>query len=139
MTNWDLIVMKIPNAISIFLAFAFCELAFAEEKITNGAHIYKEVCSACHTGAVANAPKLGDPKAWQKLISEGQVIVTAHGYAGVRAMPPKGGQSDLTLQGFSDALIFMVGESGGNWKTPDKRMMDEIEFEIIKRQKSMTN
>jgi hypothetical protein len=33
----------------------------------------------------------------------------------------------------------MVGESGGNWKTPDKRMMDDIEFEIIKRQKSMTN
>lgn len=42
--------------------------------------------------------KLGDQTAWGKLISEGQVIITAQGYVGVRAMPPRGGNEDLSVQ-----------------------------------------
>jgi len=55
--------------------FIFGIASFADEK--SGAHIYKEVCSACHEKGVVNAPKLGDQTAWGKLISEGQVIITA--------------------------------------------------------------
>lgn len=131
--------MRIYGALGILLILVFCELAIAEKKDTDGAHIYKEVCSACHAGGVANAPKLGDKNAWEKLIAEGQVIITAHGYVGVRAMPPKGGKSDLTLQGFSEALNYMVNQSGGHWKKPDKNMMSQIDSEIMNRKKAIAN
>jgi hypothetical protein len=50
-------------------------------------------------------------------------------------MPPKGGKTDLTVQGFSDALSYMINQSVGNWKRPDKKMMDAIQADIAARQK----
>ncbi|QWD67365.1 cytochrome c5 family protein [Polynucleobacter sp. MWH-Aus1W21] len=110
--------------------------AFAIDKNSSGEQIYKEVCSVCHTAGVANAPKLGDQNSWKKLIGEGQVIITAHGYVGVRAMPPKGGRQDLSVEQFAEALNFMVNKSGGNWSTPDKPMLDKINIEISNRKKT---
>jgi cytochrome c5 len=100
-----------------------------------GEDTYKAVCANCHSKTFANSPQMGDKAKWAPLIAEGQVILTAHGYVGVRAMPAKGGKPDLTVQGFSEALNYMVNQSGGNWKQPDKKMMDAIQAEIIKRQK----
>jgi cytochrome c5 len=94
------------------------------------------VCAVCHDSGVANAPKLGDHNSWKKLISEGQVIITAHGYVGVRAMPPRGGKQDLSVDQFAEALIYMVNKSGGKWASPNKVMLDEINKEIIHRKKS---
>ena len=100
-----------------------------------GEETYKAVCANCHAKGVANAPPLGDKAKWAPLIAEGQVILTAHGYVGVRAMPPKGGQADLSVQGFSEALNYMVNQSGGNWKTPSPKILKDIEAEIARRQK----
>jgi cytochrome c5 len=96
---------------------------------------FHAVCANCHAKGVANSPQVGDAAKWGPLIAEGQVIVTAHGYVGVRAMPPKGGQADLTVQSFAEALNYMVNKSGGNWRTPDKKMMRAIQAEIVARQK----
>jgi cytochrome c5 len=102
----------------------------------SGEATYNAICANCHSKGVANAPQLGDAAKWAPLIAEGQVIITAHGYVGVRAMPPKGGKPDLTVQAFSDALNHMVNQSGGNWKRPDKKMMDAIQAEIVVRQQA---
>jgi hypothetical protein len=40
------------------------------------------------------------------------------------------------VQGFSEALNYMVNQSGGNWKTPNSKMMKDIEAEIARRQKA---
>ena len=96
----------------------------------SGTNLALQVCSACHEKGVVNAPKLGDQTAWGKLISEGQVIITAHGYVGVRAMPPRGGKEDLSVEQFSKALNYMVNKSGGNWISPSKSMLEEINKEI---------
>lgn len=104
----------------------------------SGEDTYKAVCANCHSKGFANSPQLGDAAKWAPLIAEGQVIITAHGYVGVRAMPPKGGRPDLTLQSFSDALNYMVNHSGGNWKKADKTMMAAIQAEIAARQKLST-
>jgi cytochrome c5 len=103
--------------------------------LASGEDTYKAVCANCHSKGFANSPQLGDAAKWAPLIAEGQVIITAHGYVGVRAMPAKGGKPDLTVQGFSDALNYMVNQSGGNWKKPDKTMMAAIQTEIVSRQK----
>ena len=111
-----------------FILFPISQLCFAD-----GEKTYKEVCSVCHTAGVANAPKLGDQNAWKKLIGEGQVIITAHGYVGVRAMPPKGGNPNLTVEAFSDALVYIVNNSGGKWTSPDAKTVAAINKEIEER------
>ena len=128
--------MKTTFALSFVCSFLFSASTFAEEGNASGAHIYKEVCSVCHTSGVANAPKLGGQNAWAKLIAEEQVIITAHGYVGVRAMPPKGGKEELSVEQFAQALNYMVNKSGGHWATPDKAMLVEINNEIAKRKKT---
>jgi len=128
--------MKIKITLYLILTLTFNKGIFANPKIDSGAHIYKEVCAVCHASGVANTPKLGDHNSWKKLISEGQVIITAHGYVGVRAMPSRGGKQDLTVDQFAEALIYMVNKSGGNWVSPNKSMLDDINKEIINRKKS---
>ena len=135
MRIWIYSFLKYFASISILSSVIFGTPSFADKK--SGAHIYKEVCSACHEKGVVNAAKLGDQVAWGKLISEGQVIITAHGYVGVRAMPPRGGKEDLSVAQFSKALNYMVNKSGGNWSTPSKSMLEEINKEISIRKKNI--
>jgi cytochrome c5 len=115
--------------------FIACTLVASATTFASGEETYKAVCANCHSKAVANSPQLGDATKWAPLIAEGQVIITAHGYVGVRAMPAKGGQHDLSVEGFSEALNYMVNQSGGQWKKPDSKMMAAIRAEIEARQK----
>ena len=103
--------------------------AFAEP----GENTYKQVCASCHASGVLNAPKFGDKAKWAPLIAEGQVVLTAHGYVGVRGMPAKGGNPNLSIEGFSDAVAYMVNKAGGNWKSPDTKTLAAINKEIEAR------
>lgn len=80
--------------------------------------------------------KAGRSSGLEKLIGEGQVIITAHGYVGVRAMPPRGGKEELSVEQFAEALNYMVNKSGGHWVSPDKAMLEEINKEIANRKKT---
>ncbi len=108
-------------------------LAQSAATLKSGEQVYRETCMVCHGPGLANAPRLGDKQAWGKLIAEGQSVLTAHGWVGVRGMPPKGGRSDLSLEEFARALAWMVRGSGGNWQDPDARMLDSIRAEERKR------
>lgn len=68
--------------------------------LQSGEAIYQKVCIACHGSGPVDAPKLGDKAAWEPLLTEGQAVVTAHGWVGVREMPPKGGAPKLKLEEF---------------------------------------
>jgi len=103
----------------------------------DGAQVYQSACAVCHTAGVAGAPKLGDRKAWAPLIEEGQAILTAHGYVGVRGMPAKGGKPDLSVEGFAAAVVHMVNASGGKWSEPDAKGLAAIREEIGKREKEL--
>lgn len=103
----------------------------------SGENTYKQVCANCHGTGVLNAPKFGDKAKWAPLIAEGQVTLTAHAYFGVRGMPPKGGSPNLSIEGFSDALVYMVNNSGGNWKSPDAKTIAAINKEIEARKSGL--
>ena len=103
----------------------------------DGARTYQSTCAVCHTAGVAGAPKLGDRKAWAPLIEEGQAILTAHGYVGVRGMPAKGGKPDLSVEDFAAAVVHMVNASGGKWSQPDAKGLTAIRSEIVKREKEL--
>ena len=106
-------------------------------KAANGAQVYQTTCAVCHTAGVAGAPKLGDRKAWAPLIEEGQEILTAHGYVGVRGMPAKGGKPDLSIEDFAAAVVHLVNASGGKWGQPDAKGFAAIRAEIVKREKEL--
>ncbi len=101
--------------------------------LKSGEQVYRETCLACHGPGLAGAPRVGDRRTWGKLVAEGQAVVTAHGWVGVRAMPPKGGRNDLSLEEFARAVAWMARESGGNWQDPDARLLERIRIEEGKR------
>jgi cytochrome c5 len=106
-------------------------LAHAEPK--SGEHVYKEVCFACHATKVEKAPQFGYRKAWAPLIKEGQHVLTAHAWVGVRSMPPRGGKPDLELEEFARAVAYLARAAGGSWQDPDAAMLAKIRAEEKKR------
>lgn len=119
--------MKFAFLLLTFIATASASFAAIADP---GESTYKQVCAACHSSGVLNAPKFGDKAKWAPLIAEGQVTLTAHAYFGVRGMPPKGGNPNLSIEGFSDAVAYMANKAGGNWKSPDPKMLAAINKEI---------
>lgn len=116
--------------IALLLAFGSTT---APAQLRSGESVYQSLCMACHDTGVAHAPKRGDAQAWKPLIEEGQAVLSAHAFIGVRAMPAQGGDSDLSLEDFSRAVAWMARSAGGNWQDPDAAMMQSIRVEAEKR------
>jgi len=87
----------------------------------SGKQVVEAVCSACHATGALNAPKIGDKAAWGKLIREGQEELTGDALKGVRQMPPRGGNPDLTDTEFARAVAYMANQAGANWKEPESK------------------
>ena len=98
----------------------------------SGEEIFQNTCSTCHAQGLAGAPKVSDKNAWAKLIKEGQMTLTADGYKGVRAMPPKGGRAELSVSDFAAAVVYMANQSDANWVEPDDAMLKKIKALINK-------
>jgi cytochrome c5 len=130
--------MSMPLSFHLFALAALCgQAAYAQPSILqahkSGEQVYKTVCFACHETGVAHAPKLGDRAAWAPLIEEGQHVLTAHAWVGVRAMPARGGSAELSLADFARAVAYMARASGANWKDPDSKILLDIVREADKR------
>ena len=106
--------------------------AFAQT-LKSGEQVYKEVCAVCHATGVSGAPKFADKAVWKPLVAEGQHVLTAHAWVGVRAMPPRGGRPDLSLEEFSRATAYMARAAGANWKDPTPKVLARIQKEEKQR------
>ena len=113
--------------ISAFLICGFYSQVHASEL---GERTYKQICIQCHGAGLDGAPKAGDRNRWSKLTAEGQVDITSEAYLGVRKMPARGGQPDLSLEQFSTAVVHMANLSGANWKDPNPAMLLAMEKEV---------
>ena len=111
------------------LVFA-CNLARA-----SGEDTYQAACSKCHAEGVAGAPKVGDKRAWGKLIREGLIPISADAFPGVRAMPAQGGQPDLALSDFVSAVVYMANQSGAKWNEADEPTLKKISARIERANK----
>lgn len=116
--------------IGLLIAFG-STVALAQ--LRTGESVYQSLCMACHETGVAQAPKRGDAQAWKPLIEEGQHVLSAHAFIGVRAMPARGGDSTLSLEEFARAVAWMARSAGGDWQDPDAAMMQRIRVEAEKR------
>ena len=84
----------------------------------SGKEIVDAVCSACHATGALNAPKIGDKAAWGTASGDGLEHLTQNAIKGVRQMPPRGGNPDLTDIEIERAIAFMANQSGANFKEP---------------------
>ena len=82
----------------------------------NGEMVFASTCKTCHEPGIAGAHKVGDRAAWAKVIAQGEKLTVQHAIAGIRAMPPRGGNAALTDEEVQRGVAYMVSRSGGNWK-----------------------
>lgn len=87
----------------------------------NGKQVVEAVCAACHATGALNAPKIGDKAAWAKLIKEGLDTIAADAIKGIRQMPARGGNPDLSDIEVTRAVVYMANQSGANWQEPESK------------------
>lgn len=94
-----------------FLCFA----ATASAETAKGEGVYLNFCASCHAGGIAGAPKVGDQAAWKVRSAAGTAAMVANaikGYQGESGfMPAKGGNSALTDDEVSAAVMYMLEQS----------------------------
>ena len=86
------------------------------EAVDMGQRVYQGLCISCHNG-LPGIPKVGDMAVWESRIAQGMALMyeraikgfTSEG--GIIAMPPKGGNINLTDEEVKAAVDFMVANS----------------------------
>ncbi len=83
-----------------------------------GKEVVDAVCSACHATGALNAPKIGDKASWAPHLGAGLEHLTQNAIKGIRQMPARGGNPDLTDTEIARAIVFMANQSGASFKEP---------------------
>ena len=81
----------------------------------NGAEVVKGVCAMCHAAGLMNAPKIGDKGQWAPRIALGYETLVSHAVNGIRGMPAKGGNPDLSEAEIAAAVADMANQSGAKF------------------------
>ncbi len=84
----------------------------------SGEEVFNQACAACHTTGMMNAPKVGDQAGWRARIALGYETLTQHAIDGIRTMPARGGNPDLTDLEMARAVAFMANQSGASFTPP---------------------
>jgi len=84
----------------------------------SGEEVVKSACAACHAAGVMGSPKIGDNAAWGPRIAQGFATLTKHAIEGVRAMPARGGNPDLSDNEIASAVAHMANQSGAKFVVP---------------------
>lgn len=91
-------------------------VATSEEPVEMGQRVYNGLCISCHNG-LPNIPKVGDKAAWESRIAQGMALLYEHSIkgfiseGGLIAMPPKGGNLNLSDEEVKAAVDYMVANS----------------------------
>jgi cytochrome c5 len=96
----------------------FAAAAAGPRAAKTGEEVYKAVCSACHGTGVAGAWKFGDKAAWAPLLKVGLDALAKNAINGIRAMPPRGGNPDLSDLEVTRAVAYMGNAAGASFKEP---------------------
>jgi cytochrome c5 len=95
------------------------EIRDANRPLTAGEAVYKAQCAACHGGAVAAAPKLGDVAAWGARIKTGYEALLTSALKGKGTMGAQGG-GDYEDAEIGRAVVYMTNAAGGNFPVPER-------------------
>ncbi len=84
-----------------------------------GSVVFAEVCTSCHTAGALGAPKFGDKSAWAPRIKQGYETLIKHAEEGIRQMPPRGGNPDLSDIEIARAVAYMANDAGAKFVPPE--------------------
>jgi cytochrome c5 len=85
-----------------------------------GEEISNQACVACHGAGLMNSPAIGDTAAWAARIKQGYETLTKHAIEGIRTMPARGGNADLTDIEVAKAVAYMANQSGADFTPPEE-------------------
>ncbi|MGB3835627.1 c-type cytochrome [Castellaniella sp.] len=85
-------------------------MASDHSTLKQGEKLYKSACIACHSTGAANAPKLGNKKAWEPIIARGMDEMMSVATHGKGAMPARGGTKadDAALRAAVEYMVSRV-------------------------------
>jgi len=72
---------------------------------------YEANCAVCHATDKMGAPAVGNKAAWDKVLKKGRLAVMKNAINGTGAMPPKGGNKDLTDWEIQLIIDYMISNS----------------------------
>jgi len=109
-------VLRIKNEMNNFTppASTVRDLPKVESKagsVHPGLAGYEANCSACHGNAAIGAPVVGDKAVWAEVTTKGLDKVYHNGINGINAMPPKGGNMDLSDSEVKTIIDYMINAS----------------------------
>ena len=110
-------VAKVTEAVAPVAAVAVAEPVTAHVART-GDEVVKGVCAMCHAAGLMNAPTIGNAEQWAPRIAQGYDTIVKNAINGVRSMPARGGNPDLTDAEVAEAVIVMANASGANFELP---------------------
>ena len=85
----------------------------------SGQEVFEAVCTTCHTPGALGAPKFGNKGDWGPRIAQGYDTLIKHALEGIRQMPPRGGDGDLSDTEVARAVAYMADAAGAKFKAPD--------------------
>lgn len=84
----------------------------------SGEEVFQAVCTACHTSGALGAPKIEDKAGWEPRLKQGYDTLLKNALNGIRQMPARGGNPDLSDTEVANALVYMANKSGANFPAP---------------------
>ncbi|MEM8844047.1 MAG: c-type cytochrome [Pseudomonadota bacterium] len=100
-------VGEVPAGAGVVIASAG-DVGGAAVMDLTGEEVYTQVCAACHTAGVLNAPITGDAASWEKHLAKGKETLYANAIGGINAMPAKGGRPDISDDDIIEAVDYML-------------------------------
>jgi cytochrome c5 len=99
-----------------------------------GEQVYNEICSSCHGVGALQSPKYKDAAAWSKRIGQGYETLLTHALKGIRNMPARGGEPDLTDLEVARAMVFMTNAAGAKFEPTLVKEREPSAAELAKGQ-----
>jgi cytochrome c5 len=85
----------------------------------SGQEVYDAVCTSCHATGALGAPKFDSKGDWGPRISQGYDTLVKHAIEGIRQMPPRGGDGDLSDVEVARAVAYLANSGGASFKAPE--------------------
>jgi cytochrome c5 len=85
----------------------------------SGQAVYDAVCASCHSAGALGAPRFENKGDWGSRVGQGFDTLVKHAIEGIRQMPPRGGDGDLSDVEVARAVAYMANSAGARFKAPE--------------------
>lgn len=82
----------------------------------SGPEVYDAVCISCHGSGALGAPKFDNKSDWAGRLGQGYDTLVKHAIEGIRQMPPRGGDGDLSDVEMARAVAYLANSAGAKFE-----------------------